>query len=736
MTEHTYLGKSLPRVDAADKLTGKALYVADLTMPGMLHGKLLHSPYAHARIKRLDVSKARALPGVMAVITAADVPASAGRAIMAEGKVLYAGHPVAAVAATDPETAEAALGLIEVEYEPLPVVMDGPEAMKPGAPLLHPNMFTQGLAGKASAASNIASISELRRGDIEAGFARADLIKEDTYRTAMIHQGYLEPQAFLAQVDVGGKVTVWASVQGAFALREQLSAALGLSLSRIRVVPMEVGGGFGGKNGMLLGPLCVVLSQKTGRPVRIVMTREEDLRSARPVPPTTITVKLGATRDGLLTAAEMTLVYEAGAFTSALAPSGLVTGLSPYHLANLKISGYVVVVNKPPVGSLRAPGAPQAAFAVESQMDVMAEALGMDPVQFRLKNVAAQGDRAPNDVPFARIGFREVLQKVAAHPAWLQPLQGKNRGRGMAAGMWFGGVGSSACTLNINADGTFALLVGSVDLTGTRTTFTQIVAEEFGVSPSDVSVVIGDTDTAPYADVAAGSRTMRQMGFAVLRACQDARAELIRRAAASLDVAEDEVEYKDRRLQVKRHPERSVSLADIARAGITTAAGPVMGRGAVTRPAPAPSLAAQIVDVEVDPETGSVTLLSYTSIQDVGFAVNPGLIEAQVQGAVGTSVGWALTEGYIFKDGVLQNASLLDYRQPTAADVPNIDVGWVEVPSDGPYGVRGVGEPPMVPSLAAMANAIHKATGARLKRLPMTPEAVYRALRAQERATQ
>ncbi|MBI4296908.1 MAG: xanthine dehydrogenase family protein molybdopterin-binding subunit [Chloroflexi bacterium] len=731
MTEYSFLGKSLPRLDAAGKLTGKAQYVADLNIPGMLHGVILRSPYAHARIRRLDVSKACALPGVVAVITAADIPASAGRAIMAEDKVLYGSHPVAAVAAVTREIAEAALGCIEVEYEPLPVVSDGVEAMKPDAPLLHPNLYTESMTGKASTPSNIANFTEFRRGDVEAGFAQAAVVREDTYRTQMIHHGYLEPQACVAQVDSGGKVTIWASVQGAFTFREQLGASLGLPLSRIRVVPMEVGGGFGGKNGMLLGPLCVLLAQKAGRPVRMVMTREEDLRMARPAPPTTITVKLGATREGLLTAAEVTMVYEAGAFASPLPPSGFVTGLSPYCLPNVKVNGYVVVVNKPPVGALRAPGAPQAAFAVECQMDQMAEALGMDPLQFRFKNIVTQGDRALNDLTYARIGFQEVLEKVAQHPNWVRPLEGKYRGRGLACGMWFGGVGSSAATLNINADGTFALLVGSVDLTGTRTIFVQIVAEELGVSPDEVSVVMGDTDTAPYADIAAGSRTTRQMGAAVQQACHDAKAELIRRGAASLGVAEGEVEYRDRRVQMKGHPEKFVSLRDLARASISTAAGPIVGRGASTRPSPAPSLAAHVVDVEVDPETGKVTVLSYTAVQDVGFAINPTMVEGQIQGAVAMGAGWALSEDYIFEDGILQNASLMDYHQPTAADLPMIDTAIVEVPSDNPYGVRGVGEPPIVPSLAAIANAIHKATGVRMSKLPMTSEAVWRAIRAQ-----
>ena len=737
MPEYSVVGKRLPRVDVLDKVTGKALYSADINLPNMLYGRVLWSPHAHARIRRLDVSRARALAGVMAVITAAD---GSGDQLVRE-KAVFAGQPVAAVAAINPDVAEEAIGLIEVDYEELPPVMDVLESMKADAPLIHPDLHTENQTGQATTPSNISWHIELKRGDVEAGFREADVVLENTFRTQTVHHGYLEPRAAVAAIDLEGKITVWTGSQGIFAARAQIARFLNLPLSRIKVVPVEVGGGFGGKNTLLLAPLCALLSQKTGRPVKMVMTREEDLRASRVAPASVITLKMGATKEGRLTAVSATVIYDDGAFPQRRpsAEVGSIGGLGLYNIPNLKIEGYDVVTNKLPSVPYRAPSAPQAAFAVESQVDLLARALEMDPLELRIKNAVEEGDLMPNDVPFPKIGFKETLEKMAKYLEQRGKLEENNRGRGVACGLWRGGGGSSAAHVNMNADGSVVLIVGSVDLTGSRTSLAQMVAEEFGIPFEAVSVVTGDTETAPYSDITAGSRTTRQMGSAVYQACQDVKAQLVRLAVPQLGaegVEPGDIEFAQGRVQLKKMPEKFVSLRDLARQSIGSSGdGPITGRGSVKVSQSAPMFAVQVADVEVDRETGKVKILSYVAAQDVGLAVNPTLVEGQIQGAVSQGIGWALMENYIFQKGVMQNATLLDYRIPTAVDLPFVETILVEVGSAaGPYGVRGVGEPPIVPTLATIANAIHNAVGIRLKELPMTPEVVFWALREQEKS--
>ncbi len=745
MPEYSVLGKRLPRIDALDKVTGRAMYSADIMLPEMLYGKVLPSRYPHARIRRLDTAKAESLEGVIAVITAADVPAEqngkepppAGICHLAREKVFFGGQPVAAVAALDPLIAEEALGLIEVDYEELPPVMDVLGAMKPEAALIHPELYTnlntENRKGKATAPSNVVWHLEFGRGDVEAGFREADVVLENTFRTQTVHQGYLEPQTTVAKVDFEGKVTVWSSSQGIFRVREQIAGFLNIPLSRVKVDQVEVGGGFGGKSAPVLAPLCALMAWKTGRPVKMVMTRAEDLEAARPAPASLITLKMGVTREGRLTAAAATLIYNEGAFPAGrpAALSGGVHGLGPYRIPNLKVEGYDVVTNRPPAGAYRAPSAPQGAFAVESQMDLLARALKMDPLELRLKNVVGEGDLMPNGVPFPKIGFRETIERMLKHPAYRSKLEGDNRGRGVACGFWCGGVGNSAAHVNVNADGSVVLVVGSVDLTGTHTSLAQMVAEEFGIPVEEVTVAAGDTETAPYSDVSVGSRTTHQMGSAVCRACQDVKDQLARWAAPRLEVEPGDVEFANKHARVKGRPEKCVSLATFVRDSIKLAGeGPVTGRGAVGAPPLVPMFAVQVADLEVDKETGAIKIRSYTAAQDVGLAVNPALVEGQIQGGVAQGIGWALTENYIYRKGVLQNASLMDYLMPTPADVPFIETLLVEIRSaTGPFGIRGVGEPPIVPTLATIANAIHSAAGVRLKALPMTPEIILRALK-------
>jgi xanthine dehydrogenase molybdenum-binding subunit len=741
MSEYAVIGKSIPRIDALKKVTGEAIYSGDVILPRMLHGKVLRSPYPHALIKRLDVAKARALDGVKAVITAADVPGFKDKSELsypeaphlARDKVVYAGQPIAAVAATSLRIAEEAIGVIEVEYEELPPLLDTAEAMKPDAPLIYPDLYTnrfgRGPAAKDNTPSNIPWHVIFERGHPEAGFKEADLVLENTYHTQIVHQGYLEPMAAVADVDGDGKITVWTQNQGLFTARGTMAEFLDLPLNRIKVMPVEIGGAFGGKTYQLLSPLCVLLSMKTGCPVRMEMTRDEVLAASRPAPAASITVKMGATRQGLITAISLSMIFDEGGFPERpYSINAATTGIGLYRIPNLRLEVMDVLTNKVPAGSYRAPAAPPAAFAIESQLDLISRSLGIDPLQLRLLNVASEGDLLPNGTPLPRVGFKETLVKMAD----TLNERGKSRNRGIACGFWRGAAGTFAASLYVNGDGTVSLATGVADVSGSRTGVAQMVAEEMGLPIEAVTIATGDTDTAPYADMSTGSRTAYSLGIAVVEACRDAKAQLIRRAAKHLEKDEGEIEYSSGLFRVKGSPDKSVTLAKVARSSLfSPGGGPIVGKGSVGVPPFAPMIAVHAAEVDVDRETGKVKVLSYIAAQDVGKAINPMLVEGQIQGAVTQGIGWALMEDYIFDKGVMQNATLLDYRMPTAADVPMVETVLVEVGSTaGPYGMRAVGEPPMVPVMAAIANAIHSATGVRIKDLPMTPEVILKALKA------
>ncbi|MDP6100631.1 MAG: xanthine dehydrogenase family protein molybdopterin-binding subunit [Dehalococcoidia bacterium] len=741
-----FIGERLARVDAPDRVTGRAVYAADISLSGMLHGRVLRSPHAHAYIKKIDATRALALEGVKAVVTAADFPAlKKGGVIargevelnldhirqvaLAHGKVLYHGHAVAAVAATDPHIAEDALELIEVEYEPLLAVLDPEEAMKEDAPLVHPEQRTRTRDGTLDRPSNIAATYNVSRGDVEEGFQVADVVVEHTFRTRTVHQGYLEPMAAVARADPGGRITVWASTQGNFSLRSQLASVLELNSSQVKVVPVEIGGGFGGKLNSVLELPAVLLARRTGRPVKLVMSREEVLRATYPAPATAITVKAGATADGRLTAVKMRAVFDAGAFPIAPVVAAYLTSLAPYKIPHICLEGYEVVTNHPKIGALRAPGAPQGAFAVEGQMDLLAEKLDIDSLELRRRNATQEGEPMPVGRAFNRIGLQPLLERVAAHPSWTTPLKGPHRGRGLAVAFWPGAVMPSSCNLTLQDDGSFSLVVGSVDLTGTRTTMLQVAAQELGVHPSKISVSVGDTDSVGHTEVSGGSRITYTMSNAVNQACTRMLGLLRERAAAELEVDPQELEYDTGIFSSRVSQDKRLTLTDLGRQSLRRG-GPVTATGAVARMQPAPAFSAHVVDVEVDMETGQVKLLNYTAFQDVGRAVNPTQVEGQIQGGAVQGIGWALMEGYQFSEsGVLQNANLLDYKTPTATDVPFIDTVILEIPaSDGPYGIRGVGETPIIPPLPALANAIHNATGVRIRELPMNPEALFHAM--------
>jgi CO/xanthine dehydrogenase Mo-binding subunit len=730
------------RHDAADKVTGRARFGADLRPPGLLYGFILRSPHAHARIKRIDARRAAALAGVKAVVTAADFPQGPDRLVdlgdgpvplsyvrgnvLAASKALYKGHAVAAVAATNPHLAEEAAGLIDVEYEVLPCVLSACEAMREDAPILLEDLKTKELGQDTGRVSNLAEHFRHARGDIEKGFAEADVIVDREFDTATVHQGYIEPQAATALWNNDGRVHIWCSTQGAFGVRDTVSAILDLPVSQVKVTPMEVGGGFGGKIASYVEAVAALLSRKAGQPVKIVLSRREVFEGTGPTAGSHIRVKLGARRDGRLTAAQAWMYYEAGAYPGSMALFGSMCIFSAYDVPNIVIDGYDVVVNKPSTAAYRAPGATHAAFAAESVVDEMAERLGMAPLDFRLANAAKEGTRRADGAMFARIGCVEVLRAMKRHPHYTAPLAGPNRGRGVAVGYWFN-IGFSSCAnISVNADGTVSLVEGSVDLAGSRTSIAMQAAEVLGIPAEDVRPSVADTDSIGYTVVTGGSRTTFATGWAAYEAARDVLRQMRQRAAVLWETTPAAVKVSR---GVFRAGDRSMTFKELA-ARLAETGGPVVGCGAVDPRGAGGSYAGVIVDVEVDPETGKVSILRFTSVQDAGKAIHPAYVEGQMQGGSVQGIGWALNEEYrMSPDGAMLNSTLLDYRIPTSLDVPMIDTVIVEVPNPGhPFGVRGVGEANIVPPPAAVANAIYRAAGVRMRRLPMNPGAVMEAI--------
>ncbi len=742
------VGRRVPRVDARERVTGKASYAADLQLPGLVHAKLLRSPHAHARIRRIDTTRAEALAGVLAVVTAADFPELPLGATVAMGdtgfdvwvvantnmareKVFWVGQPVAAVAAADPHIAEAAVKLIEVVYDPLPAVVDLADAMAPGAPVLHSHVVTKGVEPPPRAPSNVVSRTLIARGDTAAAVETAHALGQASVRVNTAHQGYLEPQVVVADVDPNGFATVWASTQGQFTAELMIARCLGLPQSKIRVVPMEVGGAFGGKIAIHGEAVAVRLAEKCGRPVKLVLTREEVLQGGSgPAAGAIIDVRVAADKDGRLTAIEGTYHVDAGGLPG-MSPSLIMQASAAlYQCPNLKLEGYDVVTNKPRTEAYRAPGGIQAAFCVEQAMDVLCQRLDMDPLEFRKRNAAVTGSMMPIGTPFPSIGLTAILDAVGRHPCWTEPLvPGRHpRGRGLALGYWRGTSMTSAAHVTIAGDGRPMVTMGPVDISGTRTAMAQVVAEEFGLPLEDVHVSTGDTKSVGYSDIAAGSRVARTTTAALVEACADALRQLRARAAEKLQSRPEDLAYESGVFRARKPGGAAISLAELMQA--TLSEGAILGRGVSTRLPLGVEIGAHVCDVEVDPGTGQVTVLRYTAFQDVGRALNPPAVEGQLQGSVAQGLGWALTEGFDYgPDGRLRNASLLDYRIPTALDVPPIGCVIIETPVPGvPYGVRGVGEVPIVPVAGAVANAIARAIGVRVWQMPMTPERILRAL--------
>ena len=745
-----YLGKSDYKVigtrpvrhDGADKVTGKAIYTADVQFPKLAHGRYVRSPHAHARIKSIDTTEALQTPGVLAVVTGKDFPnlkdkiANLGEGsvnlahlsgnCLAHDKVLYRGHAVAAVAAVNVHVAEEAAKKIKVEYEPLPATVWVLDAMKDGAPLLHEDLRTEEMGKPGDKPTNVAVHLHFEKGDVKKGFAEADVVVEREFRTASVHQGYIEPHACVALWNEDGRLKIWTATQGSFTARAQTAELLQIPVSQVVVTPCEIGGGFGGKIAVYLEPVAALLSKKCGRPVKLVMQRDEVYQGTGPTPGSYVRIKLGAKKDGTLTAGEAWLAYDAGAYPGGMIGPGCMCVFSCYDLPHAVVDGYDICNNKPKTQAYRAPGATQAAFACEQVVDELADKLGIDKIEFRLKNAAKEGTRRVDGPVYPRVGFVETLEAARNSDHWKSPLTGKNRGRGIASGFWFNVGLKSSVSATVNDDGSVNLTEGSTDIGGTRTSIAMQLAEVLGIAAEDVRPQVVDTDSVGYTDVTGGSRTTFATGLAAYKLGLDLQDQMARRAAILWDCSPADVKVEN---GVYSHKDQRLTFKELA-AELPKTGDPVVGRASVSPEGSTNGFGTHICDVEVDPETGKTTVLRYTAIQDAGKAVHPSYVEGQMQGGAVQGIGWALNEEYFFDDkGWMRNASFLDYRMPTCLDVPMIEAIIVEVPNPGhPYGVRGVGETPIVPPPAAVANAVCAATGVRMTELPISPPKLWKAL--------
>lgn len=751
-TTYKSIGKRVKRLDSPPKLTGHEKFTGDLRFPGMLRARLIGSDYAHARIVSVNAEEALQVPGVVAVLTSKDLPVARAEngaspiSILADGEALYVGHPVAVVLAETDQAARDAVDLITVDYEELDVLIDLEAAAAEDAPKV-----SLGGAGafadeaemhNADAAvggtdedlpPNVSSSINFQRGDLEKGFSEADEIVELEISSDVVHQGYIEPQVALAVPEQFGRITLYTSTQAAFHGRQKTAESLGVDLDDIKVVPMPVGGGFGGKF-VLIEPLVAALAKAVNRPVLLQFTREEDLLTGNPAPDCKIQIKLGARRDGTITALDAFLLFDSGAASgSPLSIGGMLLG-GYYRFQNFRVHGFEVQTHRPSFGSYRAPGAQQASFAIESAMDELARKLDLDPLEFRLQNCVVEGDERPNGGVWPRIGLKETLEAVREHPLWKEREQRRAEGSGIgiAVGGWPGGLEPATAACRLDADGKLTVMLGSVDLNGTNTSFAQVAAESLGISPEDVRVRTADTDSAPYAGGTGGSKITYTVGVAVKKAADDAVEQIKQIAAQQLEASVEDLELVDGFVRVKGVPDSGISLKDVAGLGMRTAGGfgPVLGRGASAISNIAPGFAVHLAEVKVDELTGEVKVVNYVAAQDVGFAINPAAVEGQIHGGAAQGIGWALYEGIHYnEDGSPDASSLLDYTLPRANMIPPIDVVLVEVASaEGPYGAKGVGEPPAIPGPAAIGNAIRDAIGARITDLPIRPSAVLEAI--------
>ncbi|MCX8277180.1 MAG: xanthine dehydrogenase family protein molybdopterin-binding subunit [Dehalococcoidia bacterium] len=748
-TDYKVVGTRPIRHDGYDKVTGRAIYGGDVKLPGLIWGVMVRSPHAHANIKSIDTSAAEAVDGVFAVITGADMPDApsklvdlgegdinfkwASNKLMADTKVLYRGHPVAAIAATDRYVAEEAARKVVVEYEVLESVTNVVDALKPDAPVILPDMVGDDL-GEDVTNTNMAAHVRHEFGDVEGAFASAAHTVEREYNMQMVHQGYIEPQNATAIWDEEDRIKIWTSTQGAFPARTQIAGILQVDVSRVKVTPTEIGGGFGGKIPVYFEPIAAILSKKSQRPVKMIMERTAVFETTGPTPGARMIVKLGADANGKLTAATSDIWFEAGANPGAFIGPAAMCVYAPYEIANTRIDGWDVLVNKPKVAPYRAPGSPQVAFAMESAVNELCEEGGWDPLQFRIDNASKEGTRRGDGVLFSKIGMEEVLQATKESAHWNSPLgdapAGKARGRGIANGYWFNIGLKSSANLAVNSDGTVQLTEGSTDIGGSRTSMAMHVAEVLGIGAHDVRPTVGDTESIGYTDVTGGSRTTYATGYACWLAANNLVDVLKDRVAILWDIDKDDVDFNDGKFISKAEAQKSIGFKELA-GKLDDLGGPANSTGSVDLESAGDGFGLHIADIEIDLETGKSDIIRYTAIQDVGTAIHPAYVEGQLQGGSVQGIGWALNEEYYMKDdGSMANSSFLDYRMPTSLDLPMIETVLVEVPNPlHPYGVRGVGEVPICPPVAAIANSINDALGKRLYNTPMNAGSILKALK-------
>ena len=732
-----YIGTRPDRPDGLDKVTGRARFGADFSMPGMLHGAILRSPHAHAKIVKIDTTRALALKGVKSVVTRADFPTgltgedwNIQENVMAGEKALYDGHAVAAVAATSALIARDALKLIDVTYEVLPHVTDVDKAMAEGAPVIREGAADYSVPEGLH--PNIVRYMDSGRGDLEAGFAAADLVLEESYKTEAAHQGYIEPHACVGQLGADGKGELWCCTQGHWFVRQMCTAVLGLEATQLRVTPSEIGGGFGGKTTVFIDPVALALSRKANRPVKIVMSRSEVLRATGPTSSASMDIKMGMTKEGKITAASGTFRMQGGAFPGAPVDVTTMLAFANYDIEHVHHIGYDVMTNRPKQAAYRAPGAPMGAFAVESMLDELCRQLDLDPIDTRLKNAVKEGTRATFGPKFPPVGLIETLEAAKAHPHYATPL-GPNQGRGVASGYWMNWGGETSASVAVGEDGTVQVSIGTPDIGGSRASMALMAAEAFGVPYENVRVNIADTGTLGINEPTHGSRATFASGLATVEAAKEAIGKLCKRAADKWGIDADAVTWEDGFAKPSgpnagEYP--PLSIAEIA-AEMGSTGGPISGHFESSPDGFGGSFGTHIVDLEVDPETGRSTILRYLVVQDAGKAIHPAYVEGQFQGGAVQGIGWALNEEYVYgEDGRLQNPIFLDYRVPVASDLPMIDTVIVEVPNPGhPYGVRGVGETGITPPLPAVANAVRAAIGVRMTQLPLTPPRVLAAIK-------
>jgi len=753
-TTTTAIGVSRPRLDGEGKVRGTARYTADMPVHGLLHARLVLAAEAHGRIAGIDVSGAVALPGVVAVLTAEDLPivdGVAGRVgqPLASSEVVYSGQPVALVVAETEAAAEDGVDQVIVSIDPLPAVLDLEAAMAPDAPLARvvAGSVDGADAGAAHAAvdgadgatdedlsDNVAGRQRMAAGDVGAGLSDGAARAGGDFATSWIHQGYLEPQSATAWLEPDGELVVSSSTQGAFGLRQQVADLLGWPHDRVRVRPAVLGGAFGGKM-MICEPLAATATVLLQRPVRLVLTRMEDMAASNPAPGQRFSLEASANAEGRFLAVRGRVLLDRGSNDEfGLEALGAMLTAGPYRWDARELSSYGVLTNRVGFGAYRAPSAAPAAFAIETVVDELALSLGVDPIELRLRNVLVEGDPGPDGNPFPVFGAVECLERLRAHPLWEQ--RGSlpdGEGIGVALGWWPGGLEPAAASCRLDADGGLTVVTGAVDMSGTESAFQTIAAEAFGLELDSVRVVAGDTAQTPYAGLSGGSKITYTVGRAVQRAAEGAREKLLDVAAAELEIAPEDLEIVDGAVRPAGSPDRALTIASLASKVLSFGSkyAPIEGYAGVAQTSRAPGAAAHLAHVRVDRETGAVELLRHVIAQDVGRALNPALVAGQLLGGVAQGVGWALLEELAYDDeGQLRTGSFVEYAMPTIDRVPPVDIEIVEVPApDGPFGAKGVGEPPVIAVAASIANAIADAVGVRLRELPMTPERVWAAMR-------